>query len=90
MYAAVSRALRGPEFASGTWPHFPRQDIRRTRFSCNYPSLTLADVHAALAYFYDNRAEIEKTAAEDEQFAEEMHHKLGPGPLEQNSQLFSP
>lgn len=49
----------------------------------HYPSLTLADVHAALSYFYDNRTEIEKTAAEDEQFAQEMRRKLGPGPLEQ-------
>ena len=53
------------------------------RNTSHYPSLTLANVYAALAYFYDNRAEIEKTAAEDERFAEEMHRKLGPGPLEQ-------
>ena len=31
----------------------------------HYSSLTLADVHAALAYYYDNRDEIEKAAAED-------------------------
>ncbi|HEX5245292.1 MAG TPA: DUF433 domain-containing protein [Tepidisphaeraceae bacterium] len=48
-----------------------------------YPSLTLADVHAALSYYYDNRNEIERQAAEDEKFAEDLHRKLGPGPLEQ-------
>lgn len=48
-----------------------------------YPSLTLSDVHAALSYYYDNRDEIERQAAEDQRFAEELHRKLGPGPLEQ-------
>jgi len=54
-----------------------------------YPSLTLADVHAALAYYYDNQGEIDKTAAEDEAMAEELHRKLGPGPLEQKSSVKS-
>ena len=49
----------------------------------HYPSLTLADVHAALAYYYDNRDEIERSAAADLRFAEELRGKLGPGPLEQ-------
>jgi uncharacterized protein (DUF433 family) len=49
----------------------------------HFPSLTLADVHAALAYYYDNRDEIERTAAEDERFAQDLRRKLGPGPLEQ-------
>jgi len=49
----------------------------------HYPSLTLADVHAALAYYYDNREEIDRRAAEDERFAEELRQTLGPGPLEQ-------
>lgn len=50
----------------------------------HYPSLTLADVHAALAYYYDNRDEIERAAVEDERFAEELRRKLGSGPLEEN------
>ena len=50
----------------------------------HYPSLTLADVHAALAYYYDNREEIERTAAEDDRFAEDLRRKLGAGPLEQS------
>jgi uncharacterized protein (DUF433 family) len=49
----------------------------------HYPSLTLADVHAALAYFYDNRIDIEKTEIEDERFANELRQELGPGPLEE-------
>ena len=34
--------------------------------------LTLAQVHAALAYYFDHRAEIDQRTAEDEAFAEEM------------------
>src|SRR2546421_1383295 len=48
----------------------------------HYPSLTLADIHAALAYYYDNRDQIDRRAVEDERFADELRQKLGPGPLE--------
>lgn len=34
--------------------------------------LTLADVHAALAYYFDHRDEIDARAAEDRAFAEAM------------------
>src|SRR5271154_257976 len=48
----------------------------------HFPSVTLSDVHAALAFYYDNRDAIDRQAAEDAQFVEELHKKLGPGPLE--------
>ncbi len=35
-----------------------------------YPDLSLAQVHAALAYYYDNTAEIEAELARDEAFEE--------------------
>ncbi len=35
-----------------------------------YPSLTLADVYAALAYYWDHRDEIERTMAEEHAFVE--------------------
>ena len=38
----------------------------------NFDGLTLADVHAALAYYYDNRLEVEGSYAEDEAFAARM------------------
>src|SRR5450756_952760 len=37
-----------------------------------YPTITLADVHAALAYYWDHREEIEQTIAEDKVFVEEF------------------
>jgi uncharacterized protein (DUF433 family) len=34
-----------------------------------FPGITLADVHAALAYYFDNRAEIEADFRKDEEWA---------------------
>src|SRR4051812_43148877 len=45
-----------------------------------YPQLTLADVHAALAYYWDHRAEIEQRLADDDAFVEQMR-KLYLSPL---------
>ena len=45
-----------------------------------YPVLTLADIHAALAYYWDNRDQIEHDIAEGDAFADELR-ALGPGPL---------
>jgi uncharacterized protein (DUF433 family) len=49
----------------------------------HFPHLTLSDVHAALAYYYDNREAINGQAAEDERFAEQFRQSVGPGPLEE-------
>jgi uncharacterized protein (DUF433 family) len=40
-----------------------------------YPGLTLADVHAALAYYHDHREMIQAQIAADEQFADELKAK---------------
>jgi hypothetical protein len=40
-----------------------------------YPTITLAQVHAALAYFYDHRAEIEAEMAEEDRMFEELKAK---------------
>jgi uncharacterized protein (DUF433 family) len=34
----------------------------------SYPQLTLADVHAALAYYHDHRADVDAQIREDERF----------------------
>lgn len=34
--------------------------------------LTLADVHAALAYYFDHRADVDRSIAEDDAFAAEL------------------
>src|SRR6266851_5499519 len=37
-----------------------------------YPSITLADVHAALAYYYEHRARMDAAIREGEQFVAQM------------------
>ena len=46
------------------------------------PHLTLAQVHAALAYYFDHRQEILDELRQDEQFVAAMKERTGPGPLE--------
>ena len=45
------------------------------------PTLTLADVHAALAYYWDHRNEIEDQISAGSAAAEELRRLIGPGPL---------
>jgi uncharacterized protein (DUF433 family) len=47
-----------------------------------YPSLTLADIHAALAYYFDHREEIQRDLAEDRQLAAETARET-PSQLQQ-------
>lgn len=46
------------------------------------PHLTLGQVHAALAYYFDHRAQILSELREDEDFVQMMRRQTGPGPLE--------
>jgi uncharacterized protein (DUF433 family) len=46
------------------------------------PHLTLAQVHAALAYFYDHPEEIRRQLQEGEAFVALLKAQTGPGPLE--------
>jgi uncharacterized protein (DUF433 family) len=47
-----------------------------------YPQLTLADVYAALAYYWDHRDEIERRMAADAAFEEECR-RLYPSALQE-------
>lgn len=48
----------------------------------NLPHLTLAQVHAALSYYFDHRDEILHELQEDEKFVALVKRRTGPGPLE--------
>ena len=48
-----------------------------------HPSITLSDVHAALAYYYENRKQIDTAIQEGERFVEEMRAKSPPSLLKQ-------
>lgn len=47
-----------------------------------YPTLTLAAVHAALAYYYSHRADIDADIEADHRFAAELQAKIGPSKLQ--------
>ncbi|MFV2067660.1 MAG: DUF433 domain-containing protein [Pirellulales bacterium] len=47
------------------------------------PHLSLAQVHAALAYYFDNRQAILDEIRQDEDFVAKMRARTGPGPLEE-------
>lgn len=46
-----------------------------------FPHLTLADVHAALAYYWDNHEEIDRQMREADEFVAGLKAASGPGPL---------
>jgi hypothetical protein len=48
-----------------------------------YPSITLTDVHAALAYYYENREQIDADIESARKYADEMKAKAGPSRLEE-------
>jgi uncharacterized protein (DUF433 family) len=46
---------------------------------CKYwPDLTLGQVHSALAYYYDNKDEVERLIKEGEEFVEKMRRQNEP------------
>src|SRR3954452_314123 len=52
-----------------------RQGMSPTQIVATWPHLTLADVHAALAYDHDHREEIEVDLADGERLFEELKAK---------------
>jgi hypothetical protein len=55
-----------------------------------HPSLTLSEVHAALAYYYENRAQIDADIREGQRYAEEMKAKAPPSLLKQKFEQRKP
>jgi uncharacterized protein (DUF433 family) len=49
-----------------------RQGLSPERMLEAYPSLNLAQVHAALSYYYENTGEIERALQEDREVAERV------------------
>jgi uncharacterized protein (DUF433 family) len=48
----------------------------------HYPTITLADIHAALAYYWDHHDEIERDIAEEHALVEEFRRGYA-GPLQE-------
>lgn len=60
-----------------------RMGMSPDEIASEYPTITLSDVHAALAYYYENRERIDAAIEEGKRFAEEMRAKAGPSRLEE-------
>ena len=54
---------------------YEQQGMTPEQIVATFPTITLAQVHAALAYFYDHRAEIEAEMAEEERMYEDLKAK---------------
>ena len=48
-----------------------------------YPTITLAQVHAALAYYYGHRDEIQAAIIEEARFVEELRADSGPSLIQE-------
>jgi uncharacterized protein (DUF433 family) len=60
-----------------------RMDMSPVEIVSEYPTITLADVHAALAYYYENKVRIDADIAAAKQYAEELQAKARPSLLEE-------
>ena len=50
-----------------------------------YPHLTLAQIHAALSYYFDHRLEIQSDLKADEELVEKLKSVRGPGVIDRRS-----
>jgi len=53
-----------------------------------HPFLTLAQIHSALAYYYDNREEIDQEIARRQVLDEQIAREAGKSPLQQKVRDF--
>ena len=60
-----------------------RQGMSPGEIVSAYPRLTLSDVHAALAYYYENCDQIDADIREGERFVTEMKAQVGPSLVRQ-------
>ena len=45
-----------------------------------HPHLSMAEIYAAFAYYYDHQAEIDAEIEQDKRFIDEMRAQAGPSP----------
>ncbi len=60
-----------------------RMGMSPDEIASSYPTVTLSDVHAALAYYYENRVRIDAAIEEGRRFVDEMKEKAGPSRLQE-------
>jgi uncharacterized protein (DUF433 family) len=60
-----------------------RRGLSPDQIVSEYPSITLTEVHAALAHYYENRERIDADIEAAKRYAEEMRAKAGPSRLQE-------
>ena len=55
-----------------------------------YPHLTLAEIYAALAYYYDHQSQIDAQIVADDELVEELRKQQDPALLERLRQKMGP
>lgn len=58
-----------------------RMGMTPTEIAATYPPISLAQVHAALSYYYDHRDEIQAAIEEEERFVETLRAEAPPSRL---------
>jgi uncharacterized protein (DUF433 family) len=46
-----------------------------------YPHLSLAQIHAALSFYFDHQADVDAKIEEEDRFVEQMRAAAGPSPV---------
>jgi uncharacterized protein (DUF433 family) len=60
-----------------------RMGMTPTEIAATYPTITLAQVHAALSYYYDHRDEIRAAIDGEERFVEALRAEAPPSRLQE-------
>ena len=88
-HAAVVARGMGKPCVAGTrirvWDIYVHHEVRGMtpdEIVAQYTELSLADVHAAMAYYWDNREAIDKQMKDADEFVDQLKAATGPGPLE--------
>ncbi|KAA1260326.1 hypothetical protein LF1_28650 [Rubripirellula obstinata] len=55
---------------------YERQDMTAEEIAREYPHVGLAQIHASLAYYFENQGEIQAAIKSDREFAESMKTQL--------------
>lgn len=57
------------------------QDCSPEELHFQYPHLSMSQIHSALAYYWDNQAELDADIQQREQYAEKLRLEAGESPL---------
>ncbi len=57
------------------------QGLTADQIAAEFPPLTLSDIHAALAYYFDNKIELDAEMRSDEDFVSRLRRNAEPGVL---------